>query len=231
MANSTLTRTLHDAGLAAWFGGSLMGAVGLNAAAGAVDDPKQSGRVANVGWNRWTPVNAGAIGALLIGSLGQIGSNAERIAGQKGVAGMSVAKTALTAAAMGATAFQKGLGAMHALSHPVGAVCGTHHGLTNAVLMPYVLAFNAEALDERLTRLAAYIGLADPSPRAVIEWVVELRRQLGIPDTLAELGVCEGQLDRLAAMAEEDPSAGGNPLPFDAAAARRVLEAAMSGRR
>jgi hypothetical protein len=110
VANSTVTRTLHDAGLAAWFGGSLMGAVGLNAAAGAVDDPKQAGRVANVGWNRWTPVNAGAIGALLIGSLGQIGSNAERIAGQKGVAGMSVAKTALTAAAMGATAYSRVLG-------------------------------------------------------------------------------------------------------------------------
>ncbi len=110
MTTSTVTRTLHDAGLAAWFGGSLMGAVGLNAAAGAVEDPKQAGRVANVGWNRWTPVNAGAIGALLIGSLGQIGSNAERIAGQKGVAGMSVAKTALTAAAMGATAYSRLLG-------------------------------------------------------------------------------------------------------------------------
>ena len=134
------------------------------------------------------------------------------------------------AATMGATAFQKGLGAMHALSHPIGALCGTHHGLTNAVLMPYVLAFNAEALDERLTRLAAYLGLRDPSPRAVIDWTVELRRQLGIPHTLDRLGVAPDQLDRLAAMAEEDPSAGGNPLPFDAPAARRVLEAAMAGR-
>ena len=81
MATSTLTRTLHDAGLAAWFGGSLMGAVGLNAAAGAVEDPKQAGRVANVGWNRWTPVNAGAIGALLLGSIGQIASNGREAQG------------------------------------------------------------------------------------------------------------------------------------------------------
>jgi alcohol dehydrogenase class IV len=134
------------------------------------------------------------------------------------------------AAAMGATAFQKGLGAMHALSHPVGALCGTHHGLTNAVLMPYVLAFNAAALEERLTRLAAYLGLADPSPKAVVEWVLDLRRGLAIPHSLAELGVREDQIDRLSAMAEEDPSAGGNPLPFDAAGARGVLEAAISGR-
>ena len=125
MANSTLTRTLHDAGLAAWFGGSLMGAVGLNAAAGAVDDPKQAGRVANVGWNKWTPVNAGAIGALLVGSIGQIGSNSERIAAQKGVAGMSVLKTALTAAAMGATAYSRLLGRKLAQAGDVPAEGGT----------------------------------------------------------------------------------------------------------
>ena len=125
MARSTFTRTLHDAGLAAWFGGSLMGAVGLNAAAGAVDDPKQAGRVANVGWNKWTPVNAAAIGALLVGSIGQLGSNAERVAGQKGVAGMSLAKTALTAAAMGATAYSRLLGRKLAQAGDVPAEDGT----------------------------------------------------------------------------------------------------------
>ncbi|MGZ8283660.1 MAG: iron-containing alcohol dehydrogenase [Allosphingosinicella sp.] len=134
------------------------------------------------------------------------------------------------AAAMGATAFQKGLGAMHALSHPIGALCGTHHGLTNAVLMPYVLAYNAAALDARLTRLAGYVGLDDPTPRGFLRWTLELREQLGIPHRLAELGVEEGQLDRLAAMAEEDPSAAGNPRPFDAKGAREVLDAAMAGR-
>jgi alcohol dehydrogenase class IV len=134
------------------------------------------------------------------------------------------------AASMGATAFQKGLGGMHALSHPIGALCSTHHGLTNAVLMPYVLAYNEEAIGEPLSRLAAYLGLEDPSPRAVIDWVLELRETLGIPHRLGEIGVGERQLDRIAEMAEQDPSAGGNPRRFDAAAAREVLGAAMAGR-
>ncbi len=135
----------------------------------------------------------------------------------------------LVAAAMGATAFQKGLGGMHALSHPIGAVAGTHHGLTNAVLMPYILAFNRAEAGERLARLAAYIGLADQSFDGFLEWVLELRRRLGIPHTLGELGVSEGDVDRLAQMAEKDPSATGNPRYFDAGAARQVLEAAFAG--
>jgi alcohol dehydrogenase len=136
----------------------------------------------------------------------------------------------LVAAAMGATAFQKGLGGMHALSHPIGAVAGTHHGLTNAVLMPYMLAFNRPAVEQRLARLAGYIGLADASFAGFLAWIIELRRRLAIPHRLSELGVAEADLDRLAFMAEADPSAGGNPVSFDAAAARAVLEAAMAGR-
>jgi len=136
----------------------------------------------------------------------------------------------LVAASMGATAFQKGLGGMHALSHPIGALLGTHHGLTNAVLMPYLLDFNRKAVEARLARLAGYIGLADASFDGFLAWIVELRRNLGIPHTLKELGVAETQLERIAVMAEADPSAGGNPLPFDAAAARSVLDAAMAGR-
>jgi alcohol dehydrogenase class IV len=136
----------------------------------------------------------------------------------------------LVAASMGATAFQKGLGGMHALSHPIGAMLGTHHGLTNAVLMPYMLVFNRSAVEERLGRLAGYIGLAEPSFEAFLAWIVELRGRLGIPHSLGELGVSTPDLERIAIMAEADPSAGGNPLPFDAAAARRVLEAAMAGR-
>jgi alcohol dehydrogenase class IV len=135
----------------------------------------------------------------------------------------------LAAAAMGATAFQKGLGGMHALSHPIGALRGTHHGLTNAVLMPYVLAFNREAVAKRLARLAAYIGLADASFDGFLDWVLELRRRLSIPHSLAELGVTNGDVERLAVMAEADPSAGGNPQLFDAAAARQVLKAALAG--
>ena len=136
----------------------------------------------------------------------------------------------LVAASMGATAFQKGLGGMHALSHPIGALFGTHHGLTNAVLMPYVLAFNRPAIEERLARLAAYIGLADPSFEAFLAWIIELRERLGIPHSLADLGVSDRDIDRIATMAEADPSAGGNPLRFDAAAARTVLEAAIAER-
>jgi alcohol dehydrogenase len=136
----------------------------------------------------------------------------------------------LVAASMGATAFQKGLGGMHALSHPVGALLGTHHGLTNAVLMPYMLAFNRSAIEERLARLAGYIGLDDPSFEGFLDWIAELRQGLGIPHRLAELGVSQADVERIAIMAEADPSAGGNPLPFDAAAARAVLEAAMAGR-
>jgi alcohol dehydrogenase class IV len=136
----------------------------------------------------------------------------------------------LAAAAMGATAFQKGLGGMHALAHPIGALRGTHHGLTNAVLMPYLLAFNRDAVAERLARLAAYIGLAKPSFEGFLAWVLELRRSLSIPHALGELGVTKDDVERLAAMAEADPSAGGNPRAFDAAGAREVLESALAGR-
>jgi alcohol dehydrogenase class IV len=136
----------------------------------------------------------------------------------------------LAAASMGATAFQKGLGGMHALSHPIGALLGTHHGLTNAVLMPYMLAFNRVAIEGRLARLAAYIGLEDASFEGFLGWIIELRQRLGIPHTLAEIGVPAADVERIAIMAEADPSAGGNPLMFDAGAARIVLEAAMAGR-
>ncbi|MGA9581726.1 MAG: iron-containing alcohol dehydrogenase [Allosphingosinicella sp.] len=136
----------------------------------------------------------------------------------------------LIAASMGATAFQKGLGGMHALSHPIGALLGTHHGLTNAVLMPYMLAFNRSAVEGRLARLAGYVGLEDASFEGFLAWIVELRKRVGIPHALPELGVSTADLDRIAIMAEVDPSAGGNPIPFNSTAARTVLEAAMAGR-
>ena len=135
----------------------------------------------------------------------------------------------MAAASMGATAFQKGLGGMHALSHPIGAIVGSHHGLTNAVLMPYVLRFNRDAIEARIATLAAYAGIAPATFDGFVDWILALRREIGIPTTLAELGVEEDQIERIAAMAEEDPSAGGNPLPFGRAEARQVLEAAMRG--
>ena len=128
------------------------------------------------------------------------------------------------AASMGATAFQKGLGGMHALAHPVGALYDTHHGATNGVFMPYVLAFNQTAIDERIARLAAYLGLAQPSFGSFLDWILDLRSTIGIPHGLSGLGVGGERFAEIAAMAERDPSAGGNPILFDAAAAREVLE-------
>jgi len=107
---NTLAHFLHDAGLAAWFGGTLMGAVGINGAAADVDDPSQRARVANAGWARWTPVNALAIGAHLIGGAQLLKANKGRIASQQGVLANTNTKFALTAAALGATAYSRVLG-------------------------------------------------------------------------------------------------------------------------
>ncbi|MBX6324120.1 MAG: iron-containing alcohol dehydrogenase, partial [Rhodospirillaceae bacterium] len=136
----------------------------------------------------------------------------------------------MAAAGMGATAFQKGLGAIHALSHPVGAHFDTHHGLTNAVVMPYVLQFNRPAVEAKLTRLAAWLGLPDPSYRAVLDWVLDLRSRIGIPHTLKELGVPPNVVDQLAEEAAVDPSAGGNPVPVGVPELKAMFEAAIEGR-
>ena len=135
----------------------------------------------------------------------------------------------MSAAAMGATAFQKALGAIHALSHPVGALYDTHHGLTNAVFMPYVLAFNRPAIEERIARLAAYLGLS-PTFEAFLTWVLELRAEIGIPHTLAGLKVDDRQFDLMSQMAPKDPTAGGNPVPLDEAICRRLYENALAGK-
>jgi alcohol dehydrogenase class IV len=135
----------------------------------------------------------------------------------------------MAAAAMGATAFQKALGAIHALSHPVGALYDTHHGLTNAVFMPYVLVFNRKAIEEKIKRLSAYIGLR-PSFRAFVDWVLELRAATGVPHTLAGLNVGDDKIDLIVAMAPNDPTAGGNPVTLDKRAARTIFRRALDGR-
>jgi alcohol dehydrogenase class IV len=135
----------------------------------------------------------------------------------------------LAAATMGATAFQKGLGAIHSLSHPVGAVHNSHHGETNGVVMPYVLIFNRPAIEEKMTRLARYLGLPDPGFQAVLKWVQALKKEIGIPDTLADLGVKESDLDMLVPMAVDDPSTGGNPRPAGHAEMRQMFEKAIRG--
>lgn len=136
----------------------------------------------------------------------------------------------LAAASMGSTAFQKGLGAIHSLSHPVGAIYDTHHGLTNAVVMPYVLAFNRAAIEDRLTRLAAWLGLPDPSFQSVMDWVLGLREKFDMPHTLAAMGVTGERLDELSEMAAQDPTAGGNPIPVGAAEMKEMFVAAIEGR-
>ena len=125
MAQDTLSRSLHDVGLAAWFGGTLANAVALNPAAAEADSSRGTGRVANTGWNRWTPVNAAAIGAHLVGSVGELIGNKNRLAAQDGVASMSLAKTGLTVAALGATGYSRALGKKVTQDVSVPAASGT----------------------------------------------------------------------------------------------------------
>jgi alcohol dehydrogenase len=135
----------------------------------------------------------------------------------------------MSAAAMGATAFQKGLGAIHALSHPVGALYDTHHGMTNAVFMPYVLAVNKSAIEARIARLAAYLGLA-PSFEAFQHAVLALRLRLGVPHTLAEFKVDASKRELIGDMAIVDPTAGGNPVELTKARALEIFDRALEGR-
>ena len=110
MSTSTYSHALHDIGLAAWFGGTLANAVALNPAAAQADPPSSVGAVVNTGWDRWTPVNAAAIGAHLVGSVGLLVRDAPRMQAQQGVGSMAALKTALTVGALGATAYSRALG-------------------------------------------------------------------------------------------------------------------------
>ena len=132
----------------------------------------------------------------------------------------------MSAAAMGAVAFQKGLGAIHSLSHPVGAVYGTHHGTTNAVVMPMVLDFNRAEIEERITAAAAYLGIAGGFDGFRAR-VMSLRTELSIPENLTTMGVKAEDLDMLTEMALEDPSCGGNPVVMTKDNTRALFEACM----
>ena len=117
----------------------------------------------------------------------------------------------MAAAAMGAVAFQKGLGAIHSLSHPIGAVYNTHHGMTNAVVMPPVLRFNRPAIEDKIARAAAYLGISGGFD-GFYDYVLSLRTELGVPENLTAMGIKADRIDELTAMAIEDPSCGGNPV-------------------
>jgi alcohol dehydrogenase class IV len=131
---------------------------------------------------------------------------------------------------MGATAFQKGLGAMHAMSHPCSARHDSHHGLTNAVVMPYVLEFNRPAIEARLGDLARWLNLKPVSFAGVMDWVLELRGRLAIPHRLDALGIAEADIDTLAVDAAADPLTGLNPRPLGEEDYRRLYGLALAGR-
>lgn len=135
----------------------------------------------------------------------------------------------LVASSMGATAFQRGLGAMHALAHPLGALYDAHHGTLNAILMPYVLQANCAAIDQRITRLARYLDLPQPSFKAFLDWVMQLREKIGIPHTLAAIGIDATQAELIGRMAVVDGSAATNPIQFSESEYANILRNAVAG--
>lgn len=136
----------------------------------------------------------------------------------------------LVASSMGATAFQRGLGAMHALAHPLGALYDAHHGLLNAVLMPYVLQANKAQIAPQMEKLARYLDLPEVGFNAVLDWVLGLREELGIPHSLAEIGIDDTQIERVGSMAQADASAGTNPIAFSAAQYSQLFLRALDGK-
>lgn len=135
----------------------------------------------------------------------------------------------MAAAAMGAVAFNKGLGAVHAISHAIGARLDTHHGLTNAVVLPYVLDYNRAAIADQCAVLARCMGLPEADFGGLIDWSLAIRETFAIPHTLAGLGVGEADLDALAETAAADVTARENPVPVDASALRGIMARALSG--
>jgi alcohol dehydrogenase class IV len=136
----------------------------------------------------------------------------------------------LAAASMGATAFQKGLGGVHAIAHPVGSWFNTHHGLTNAVILPYVMIFNRSAIADKTDVIARVLDLPVRGFDGFFASVLKMRRELGIPDSLAEIGVSTNNADVIGREAAIDPSAGGNPIPVEAAHLERIFRAAVHGK-
>ena len=119
----------------------------------------------------------------------------------------------LVASAMGATAFQRGLGGIHALAHPFGGLYDAHHGLLNAIIMPYVVKANRRKIEKDIERAAAYLGIKGGF-NGFLKWILGLRKEIGIPHRLADIGIDTKRLGEVAAMAMKDPSAGGNPIAF-----------------
>ena len=136
----------------------------------------------------------------------------------------------LTAASMGSTAFQKGLGAIHSLSHPVNALNNVHHGLSNAIFMPYVLTFNKNVIEQKIIKICDYLELKDRSFDGFISWVMDLRKKLDMPHKLSEvIDEKDFDIDRLSKMALADPSTGGNPKKLTEADMKIMYQHSMTG--
>jgi len=135
----------------------------------------------------------------------------------------------LVCSSMGATAFQKGLGGMHALAHPLGALYDAHHGMLNAILMPYVLKANKSEIEQRMDRLTRYMGLAETGFDGFLNWVLALREELAIPHSLKAIDINDSQQETVGRMAVEDPSAGGNPIGFSEEQYKEIFIAAVHG--
>ena len=131
---------------------------------------------------------------------------------------------------MGSTAFQKGLGAIHSLSHPIGAIYNTHHGLTNAVFMPYVLLRNKSAIEEKLVSLSRYINLKKYDFNTFISWILDLRKQLKIPNTLKELIPDNSRFEQMSTMALNDPSTSSNPIKLEKNDFLKLYEDSYNGK-
>jgi alcohol dehydrogenase class IV len=134
----------------------------------------------------------------------------------------------LMASAMGATAFQRGLGAVHALSHPFGGLYDAHHGTLNAIIMPYVVKANRRRIEREVERAAAYLGIKGGFG-GFLKWILALRKEIGIPHRLADIGIDMMRLDEVAAMAVKDPSAGGNPVAFSVRQYRALAKRCVNG--
>ena len=134
----------------------------------------------------------------------------------------------LMASSMGATAFQRGLGAIHALSHPFGGLYDAHHGLLNGIIMPYVLKANARKIDKAIERAAAYLGIKGGFD-GFLTWVLGLRKEIGVPHALQNIGIDGARLDEVAKMAIRDPTAESNPLPFSEAQYKALAKKCVTG--
>jgi alcohol dehydrogenase class IV len=134
----------------------------------------------------------------------------------------------LMASTMGATAFQRGLGAIHALSHPFGGLYDAHHGTLNGIIMPYVVKANRRKIERDIERAAAYLGIKGGFD-GFLKWILALRKEIGIPHTLADIGIDTKRLDEIAAMAIKDPSAGGNPIAFTEKQYRSLAKRCVTG--